>query len=94
MFDSVTGIVVLALWLITAVVKVYAFVDCLRRPAAAFPAVGRQTKALWLALTGLAALSGLVPSLTLGLVGIAGVVAALVYLFGVRPQIVDITGSR
>ena len=75
-------------------VKAFAFVDCVRRPAAAFPAVGRQTKVLWLVVTGLAALSGLVPGLTLTIVGMAAIVAALVYLFGVRPPIVEITGRR
>ena len=94
MFETVTGVVVLALWVLTAVLKVFAFVDCLRRPAAAFPAVDRQSKPLWLVLTALAAASGFVPSLTLGIVGLAAVVVALIYLFGVRPRIVEITGRR
>lgn len=92
MFDTVSGLVLLVLWLGTLALKGYAFVDCLRRPAGAFPAVDRQTKLLWLVLTGLAAVSGLVPGLTLSIVGMAALVATLVYLFGVRPRIVAITG--
>jgi hypothetical protein len=46
---------------------------------------------LWLVLTGLAALVGLLPGMTLELFGIAGTVIALVYLFDVRPKIVEIT---
>ena len=81
----------LALWILTLGVKAFAFVDCLRRRSDAFPAIGRQTKTLWLILTGLAALTGLVPNLTLSIFGIAGIVIALVYLFDIRPRIIEIT---
>jgi hypothetical protein len=93
-FDTVQGLVLLALWLITLALKAYAFIDCLRRPKEAFPAVGRQTKILWLAITALAALTGVLPSLTLNIIGIAGTVVALVYLFDVRTKIIDITTNR
>jgi len=54
--------------------------------------VGRQSKVLWLVLTGLALLTGLLPNLTLSLFGIAGVVVALIYVFDIRPKIKSITG--
>ena len=57
MFDTVQGLILLALWVVTLVVKVFAFIDCIRRPAEAFPAVGRQSKVLWLILTGISALT-------------------------------------
>ena len=94
MFGNVQDLVLLALWVITLVVKAYAFIDCVRRPAAAFPAIGRQTKVLWLVLTALAALSGLIPGLTLTIFGMAAIVIALVYLFDVRTKIIDITNRR
>jgi len=92
MFDAVQGFVVLFLWVLFLVVKGYAFVDCIRRPTAAFPAVGRQSKVLWMILTGAALLSGLLPGMTLNLIGIAGTVVSLIYLFDVRPKIREITG--
>lgn len=94
MFDTVTSLVMLALWLGTLALKGFAAIDCARRPAAAFPAVDRQTKVLWLVLTVLAVGTGLLPGLTLSLFGLAGIVVALIYLFGVRPRIVAITGRR
>lgn len=94
MFGNVQDLVLLAIWFITLAVKAYAAVDCIRRPAAAFPAVGRQSKVLWLILTTLAALTGLLPNLTLSIFGIAGIVIALVYLFDVRTRIIDITNRR
>lgn len=94
MFDTVQGLVLLALWVVTLGVKGFAFIDCLRRPVAAFPAVGRQVKPLWLILTGLAAGTGLFPAFTLNLIGLAGIIVALIYLFDVRPKIIDITSRR
>lgn len=92
MFGAVQGFVLYAIWIILLIVKVYAFIDCARRPAAAFPAVGRQSKILWVLLTGLAALLGLIPDQTLGLLGIAGTVIALIYIFDVRVRITEIMG--
>ncbi len=92
MFGAVQGLVLYALWIILLLVKVFALVDCIRRPAEAFPAVGRKSKVLWLILTAVAALVGLIPGSTLDLLGIAGTVIALIYLFDVRPKILEITG--
>ena len=94
MFDLTQNLVVTVIWVVTLALKAYAFVDCVRRPAAAFPAIGRQTKMLWLILTGLALLTGLVPGLTLNLIGIAAVVIAIIYVFDIRPRIAEITGRR
>lgn len=92
MFGAVQDIVVLVLWVVFLGLKGFAFVECLRAPTQAFPAVGRQSKVLWLVLTGLALLTGLLPNLTLSLFGIAGVVVALIYVFDIRPKIKSITG--
>ena len=94
MFFAVQGLVQLVLWVVSLAVMAYAFIDCVRRPQAAFPAVSRQTKMLWLILTGLAALTGLLPAMTLSIFWMAGIIVALVYLFDVRTRIIDITGSR
>ncbi|MGA1145917.1 MAG: DUF2516 family protein [Candidatus Nanopelagicales bacterium] len=92
MFGAVQDGVVLVLWVLLLGVKGFAFVECLRAPTAAFPAIGRQSKVLWLILTGLALLTGLAPNLTLTLFGIAGAVIALIYVFDIRPRIKSITG--
>lgn len=96
MFDTIQGFLVLALWVVLLGVKGFAFIDCLRRPKEAFPAIGRQSKVLWLVLTGAAAVTGLLYSYVspLGLIGLAGAVVSLIYIFDVRPRIVEITGRR
>ena len=48
-----------ALWLAALVVEVWAFIDAMRRPTAAFPAAGKQTKPLWLIILGVATVIGL-----------------------------------
>lgn len=90
-FFAFQNLVTMVLWAVFAVIKIWAFVDCARQRSDAFPAVQRQTKALWLILTGIAALTGLLPGLTLGIIGIAGVVIALIYLFEVKPRIASVT---
>jgi hypothetical protein len=88
------SLIVLTLWAILLVVKIFAFVDAIRRPADYFPVIGRQTKLLWVALTGISVLAGLAPSLALSIFGIAGTVIALIYLFDIRPKMIEITGRK
>lgn len=93
-FGAVQDVVVLVLWVLFGAVKIWALVDCVRRPPHAFTAVGRLNKTFWLIIIGASALTALLPGLTLGLLGIAGLVASMVYLFGIRPRIIEITGGR
>jgi len=64
------------------VLKAYALVDCAMRPAAAFEAQGKLKKVIWLGILVLAVLFG-----GHGLLGIAGTVAAIVYLVDVKPAV-------
>lgn len=80
--------------LATLVAAAWAFVDCVRRRPDAFPAIGRHSKGLWLGLTGGSALVALAGFSPLGLLGIAAIVIAAVYLLDIRPKIVEITGGR
>jgi hypothetical protein len=91
---GIDGLVLMALWAILVAVKVFALFDCIRRPAEYFPYLNRQSKPLWLILTAVALLTGLAPGLTLSIFGIAGTVIALVYLFDIRPKMIEITGKK
>ena len=66
--------------------KIYAFADCVRRPAAAFPAYGKLSKPAWLAITALAVLTALTLN-PIGLLSLAGTVGAIVYLVDVKPAV-------
>lgn len=77
--------------------ELWALLDCVRHKAGAFEATGKRTKTFWLALTGGATLVGVLSLLgsggglfgTIGLFGLAAVVAASVYLADVRPAVKD-----
>jgi hypothetical protein len=76
------------------VMAVFALIDAARRRADAFPAVDRQTKKVWLLiLGGSVAAQILFPAITgpLAIVGLAGVVATIVYLVDVRRRLIEIT---
>lgn len=77
---SVIGIALLIL-------KVYAFVDCLRRPDAPFVAYGKLTKPAWLAITGISALLELLSGSPLRVWSLLGTVASIVYLVDVKPAV-------
>ena len=71
----------------------YAFVDALRRPKQAFLAASKQSKPLWLVITGVATVIGLGTAATaswpIGILAVAAFVAAAIYLTDVKPKIKD-----
>jgi hypothetical protein len=73
------------------VVEIWAFIDAIRRPTGAFPAAGKQTKQLWLIITGVAMVVGLFSAaFNLGVVSIlpiAAFIASAIYLTDVRPKV-------
>jgi EamA domain-containing membrane protein RarD len=65
-----------ALAIAAFVFEAYAFIDATRRPAQAFVAASKQTKPLWLVITGVATVIGLGTAATGSLpIGILAVVA-------------------
>jgi hypothetical protein len=79
------------------VVEAWALIDVLRRPSGAFPAVGKQTKKLWLIILGVAAVVGL-GSIVYGvslvsILPIVAFVAAAIYLTDVRPKVKEFRGG-
>ena len=66
------------------------------RPSRAFPAAGKQTKRLWLVITGVSAVIGLgyaayVRNLSvIQILPVAAFVAAAIYLTDVRPKVKEI----
>ena len=67
------------------VLKVWALADAIYRPAPAYVVTGKLTKVAWVAILAVALL--LTGGDFLGLLGIASVIAAIVYLVDVRPAV-------
>jgi hypothetical protein len=70
----------------TLALAVWAFVDALFRPAAAYVAAGKLTKPAWAGITAVAGLL-LYWQSPLSLLGLAAVVGSVVYLVDVRPAL-------
>jgi Protein of unknown function (DUF2516) len=71
------------------VVKVWALIDAIIRPAQSYVATSKQTKVFWVVILVLAAV---IPGI--GILGLAGLIAAIVYLVDVRPALRDASGGR
>jgi predicted membrane metal-binding protein len=88
---SIINLFFWALLLGAFVIEAWAFGDALRRPTAAFPAAGKQTKPIWLIILGVAfviGIAGAVGYLSLiSIFPIVAFVAAAIYLVDVRPKI-------
>jgi hypothetical protein len=92
------GILFTALLAAAFVVEAWAFVDVIRRPAGAFLAVGKQTKPIWLIISGVATVLGFAFFYLGGItsmLAVAAFVAGAIYHVDVRPKVKDYrTGTR
>ncbi|MCZ2838330.1 DUF2516 family protein [Modestobacter sp. VKM Ac-2985] len=83
---GIDGLINLVVVYATLALAVWAFVDAIIRPAAAFVAAGKLTKPGWMAITGIATLLLLWQG-PLSFFGLPAVIAAVVYLVDVRPAV-------
>ena len=80
-----SNLLLLVLGLGALALKVWALVDASTRPQASFVAAGKLTKIAWVAILAAAVLLG--GADVMGLFGLVGTVAAIVYLVDVRPAV-------
>ncbi len=80
-----SSLLLLSLGLGALAVKVWALVDAISRPAEAYVAAGKLTKVAWIVILALSVVLG--GRNVLGLFGLLGLVAAIVYLVDVRPAV-------
>jgi hypothetical protein len=72
------------------VVELWAFIDAIRRPPAAFLAVGKQTKQIWLLILGVASVLGFAFWYLGGItsfLAVAAFVAGAIYHVDVKPKV-------
>jgi hypothetical protein len=92
---SVQSFVLLLLGIGSLILTGFALFDVLRRPGQLFPHAGRLSKGAWLGILGAAFLIAVVSFFApLGLLNIAGVIAAGVYLADMRPKLKQLGGGR
>jgi hypothetical protein len=93
LFTITTSVVSLGLWVVMVGVGAYAFVDALRRPTQAYAYVGKRPKNFWLLVTGIAAGAQFVLASPTNFLALIALVASLVYLFGIRPELQQYGGT-
>lgn len=82
----------LVVYLVLLIVKMWALIDAILRPAQAYLAADKMTKTAWLWITGLAlATHVFAVGVTVMLIG---TVASFVYLLDVRPALAALTRRR
>ena len=84
-FLDPSNLLLLVLGLVVLGLKLWALVDACLRPDAAFRAAGKLNKLAWIAILAAAVLLG--GGNVLGLLGLVGTIAAIVYLVDVRPAV-------
>jgi hypothetical protein len=79
---SITGVILI----VALVIQVWAFVDALTHPAGAYLAAAKLTKQAWLAILGVALVVVLLSG-WFGSLGLAAIIATIVYFVDVRPAL-------
>ena len=87
---GIHGVIVFAL----LVVKLWALVDAILRPAQAYLAADKQTKTAWLWILGLTVVAQFLQPTATGILSLLGTVAAFVYLLDVKPALAELTQRR
>jgi hypothetical protein len=85
------------LLLVAFVVELWALVDAVRRPTAAYLAAGKQTKQIWLIILGVASAIGLAYVFYGGITSILAVAAfaaAAIYHVDVKPKVREYRKGR
>ena len=81
------------IWVVGIPVGVFAFVHAALQRADAFTAADKLNKLAWMGITGAAALLLILDMRgPYGIIWIAGLVAALVYIVDVRPKVKEVQG--
>jgi len=89
---AVQSLVELIITVLMIAAKGFAVVDAVSRSPQAFVAADKQTKPFWVILLALALVANLLIWQPIGILNLAGIVAALVYLADARPALQQVSG--
>jgi predicted CDP-diglyceride synthetase/phosphatidate cytidylyltransferase len=93
LYSGFQNVILLALGAAALACELFAFVDGLRHPEAAYTAAGKRTRTFWLLVLGVALAIGFVTLFNpLSIFGLVAFVGAAVYLADVRPALRQVRG--
>jgi hypothetical protein len=79
--------------IVALIIQVFALIDALTHPAAAYLAAGKLTKQAWVAILAVAMVVVLLSG-WFGALGLAAIIATIVYFVDVRPALRRVRGRR
>ena len=95
-YDDVAGLISIAVSIVSLVVQAVALIHCVTQRGDGFQAIGTLPKGAWLAILAVCIILTLlgVGGGAIGLFGLIGVAAALIYLLDVRPGLRDLSDGK
>ncbi|GGK82727.1 DUF2516 family protein [Mangrovihabitans endophyticus] len=95
-YDDVARLISFAVWVVSLIVQAVALIHCVTQRGDGFQAIGTLPKGAWLAILAICFLLTLlgVGGGAIGIFGLIGVAAALIYLLDVRPGLRDLSDGK
>ncbi|WP_122981449.1 DUF2516 family protein [Actinoplanes teichomyceticus] len=93
-FREVQGWIELIILIFALILEAVAFVHCLTQRGAGFQALGTLPKGAWAAIIGVSIFLTYLGQSALGIFGLIGIAASLIYLLDVRPGLRDIADGK
>jgi hypothetical protein len=93
-YGVVIGYVNLLIMIFSLVVQAVALIHCLTQRGDGFQAIGTLPKGAWAAILAVCIVLTLLLSSPIGIFGLIGIAAALIYLLDVRPGLKDLSDGK
>lgn len=93
-YDDVATLISFVVLIVSLIVQAIALIHCVTQRGDGFPAIGTLPKGAWLAILGICFLLTFFVGGGIGIFGLIGIAAALIYLLDVRPGLRDLTDGK
>ncbi|MBL7254598.1 DUF2516 family protein [Paractinoplanes lichenicola] len=93
-YADVVGYLNLLVLILSLVVQAVALIHCLTQKGDGFQAIGTLPKGAWAAILAICIVLTLLLQSAIGIFGLIGIAAALIYLLDVRPGLKDLSDGK
>jgi hypothetical protein len=93
-YGAVQSYIDLVIMIFSLIVQAVALIHCLTQRGDGFQAIGTLPKGAWAAILAVCIVLTLLFSQPIGIFGLIGVAAALIYLLDVRPGLKDLSDGK
>ncbi|GAB2595630.1 hypothetical protein Aab01nite_25840 [Paractinoplanes abujensis] len=93
-YAAVVGYLNLLVLILSLVVQAVALIHCLTQKGDGFQAIGTLPKGAWAAILAICIVLTLLLQSAIGIFGLIGIAAALIYLLDVRPGLKDLSDGK